>query len=280
MKEIVEELLPLRDFELYVQEGKYQEMKKLESFLKQAKDYLRGALHSLPGKRHEFKSINMVAKFVTEEVKETNHSGFITDALDYVRLEALLPLLSLNHDAIKRDELEKEIAPYLLPTTYYVRPTLNKAGKTYVQPTDYLFGGQSHLELLAEIKAVTEELDVVTKEYETLKESLHSLPQLKKKKKLSTSVGSISYLANKPSWDMEQIAEKFGEEFVIRYGKVNVGLLDEWVVSGRIPKSIVTNNRTVIDLRLKFVVIRIDTESKIIRIHNSKRSKLSLRRYA
>ena len=270
----------LFDFELYVREGKYQEMKQKEDFLKQAKNYLRLEFETFEGKRHVFKSINMVAKFVTKEVRKTNHSGLIADALDYVRLESLVPLLSLNHKAIVHDELEKEVAPYLLPTTYYVKPTLNKVGKSYVRKSEYLFGGQSPIELLAEIRAVTEELKRLETEYETLKESLSLIPKLKEKKKLSSSVGSVSYIANKPVWDMEQIAEKFGEEFIVRYGKVDLTVMDEWIVSGIVPKAIVTNNRTVVDLRLDFMVIPLDVESKVINIHNSKRTKLSLQRYA
>lgn len=280
MKEIITEQSALLEFELYVREGKYQELKKLKSFLKQAKSYLRKEFYELPGKRYVFDSVNMVVKFVTKEEKETNHPGLIADALDYVRLEKLVPLLTLNYEMIKKDELEKEITPFLLPKTYYIRPTLNKVGKSYLQESEYLFGGQTTVELLAEIRAVTEELEQATKEYEKLKESLSLLPQFQEKKKLSVSVGSISYLANKPAWDMEQIAEKFGEDFIIRYGKVNVSLLDEWVLSGKFPKSIVNKNRTVIDLRSDFVVMSLDSEAKSFNFRNNKRTKLSLQRYA
>lgn len=280
MMEVNTEQSALLEFESYVQEGKYQELKKLKSFLVQAKSHLRREFNELPGKRYVFDSVSMVVKFVTKEEKETNHPGFIADALDYVRLEKLVPLLSLNQELIKRDELEKEVAPFLLPTTYYIRPNLNKYGKSFLQEYECLFGGQSTVELLAEIRAVTEELEQVTKEYEKLKESLSLLPQFQEKKKLSVSVGSISYIANKPSWDMEQIAEKFGEDFIIRYGKVNVSLLDEWVVSGKFPKSIVNKNRTVIDLRSDFVVMSLDSEAKSFNYRNNKRTKLSLQRYA
>ena len=278
--EVIQNRTALLEFEAYVQEGKYQELKKLKTFLVQAKSHLRKEFNELPGKRYVFDTVNMVVKFVTKEEKVTNHSGFIADALDYVRLDKLAPLISLNHEAISRDELEKEVAPFLLPATYYIRPNLNKHGKSFLQEYEYLFGGQSTVELLAEIRMVTEELEQATKEYEKLKESLSLLHQFKKKKNLSVSVGSISYIANKPSWDMEQIAENFGEDFIIRYGKVNVSLLDEWVVSGKFPKSIVNKNRTVIDLRSDFVVMSLDSEAKSFNYRNNKRTKLSLQRYA
>lgn len=272
----------IEEFEEYVREGKYEKMKVREAFLKQAKLHLREEFEVLPGKRHVFQDINMVVKFVTKEIRETNHSSLIADALDYMRLDALVPLLSLNHKAIQSDELDKELAPYLLPTTYYVKPTLNKIGSSFVKKPDYLFGGQSPAELLQEVNSVRTELERLENEYERLKESLALQLQLieSEKKKLSSSVGSVSYIANQPEWDLEQIAKNYGEEFIIRYGKVDMGLLDEWVVSGKIPKSIVTKNRTVIDLRLDFIVIPLDVESKILNFHNNKRTKLSLRRYA
>lgn len=272
--------MTVKIFEQFIKEGKYLAIKQREHFLEEAKSFLKCEFENLPGKRHVFKDINMVVKFVTKEIRNTNHHGLITELFDYVKPEMALPLLSLDKKKLKAENKDELAAPFLLPTTYYIKPTLNKKGKAFVQKVDTLFGGQTYEELLFEINEVSTELTLLQNEYEEMKAELEKIVELTEKKKLKTSVGSISYLTHEPKWEMEPLMDVLGENFVINYGKVDMTLIDEWVLTGVIPKSIVTKNRTVIDLRLDFMVMPLDTESRIINFHNKKRTKLSLRRYA
>lgn len=274
----------ITDFQAFVQEGDYSLMKEHENFLKQAKEHLRSELHELPGKRHEFKKINMVAKFVVKEIRTVNHEGLIEDLFNYVKPELALSLLTLNSKAMVEVDMDGKATPYLLPSSYYVRPYLNKAGKAFLTKTDYLFGGQSTAQLVSEIKDVSLLHKKISQDYEIIKSDLKALFQtskeLQKKKKASTSIGSLSMVANKASWDMKAIYEKLGEEFLISFGQVNMTELDEWIVKGLIPKNILTKNRTVEDLRLDFVVMRLDDEEKMLNMYRRRRTRLSLERYA
>lgn len=272
--------MTIKKFEVYVKEGHYREMKQREHFLKQAKQFLRTEFDQLPGKRFVFNEINMVVKYVTKEKRKTNHMGLITDLFDYVKPEMALPLISLDSKKMANENKTELAASFLLPQTYYVRPTLNKMGKSYTQKVDTLFGGQSIEELLKEIQLESKKLEANQVEYERLKEQLEQMPNLIKDKKVKTSIGSISYLPHDSKWEMETLLDVLGENFVCTYGKVNIALLDEWILTGAVPKSIFTKNRTVIDLQTDFIVMPIDTESRVLNFQSNKRSELSLRRYA
>ena len=271
---------PVLDFETFVTSGGYQTMKQHEAFLKQAKAHLREELKPLPGKRHLYPELNMVAKFVARKVQTTDHEKLIEDLFDYVKPELVLPILSLDGKRMKEVDMSADAAPFLLPPTYYVRPTLNKFGKRFTGVRDYLFGGQSKEELLTEIQMVTKKREASEEEYNQLKERLYLHAESEKTKQISTSIGSVSRIAHQPAWDMQLIYRELGEDFIKSFGKVSVTDLDEWVLTGRIPKSIVTKNRTVEDIKLDFIVMALDVEERILNIHNRKRSRLSLRRHA
>ncbi|MEK5149111.1 hypothetical protein MKX53_19190 [Psychrobacillus sp. FSL K6-4615] len=272
--------MTIKAFETYIKEGQYREMKQREHFLEEAKLFLRKEFDQLPGKRYVFDEINMVVKYVTKEKRITDHSAIIMDLFDYVKPDMAISLISLDVKKMNNENKAELAAPFLLPPTYYVRPTLNKKGKSYTQKVDTLFGGQSYEDLLQEIQREHKKLETNQREYESLKVQLEQIPKLIKDKKIKTSIGSVSYLPHAPKWEMETLLDVLGENFVCTYGKVNMELLDEWVLTGAIPKSIVTKNRQVVDLQTDFIVMSLDTESRVLNFHRNKRSELSLRRYA
>lgn len=266
-------------FESFVTEGDYKLMKQHEAFLKQSKAYLEEELKTSNNKRHEFPNVNMVAKFVAKEIRNTNEEGLIEDIFDYVKPELALPLFTLDSKKMKDESVDIVAKPYLLPATYYVRPYLNKIGKQHVNLKDYLFGGQTLEQLVTEIYTVTKSYKKTVSEYEKVKDSLFDYLDQVEMKKVTTKVGSVSRIAHRPSWDMNGVLENLGEEFVQIFGKVNLSLLDEWIISGKIPRKILTDNRTVVDIRLDFIVIPLDVEARILNFSKRKRSDLSLRRH-
>lgn len=271
--------LAAREFIHLIESGNYQEMKRLESFLKQAKTQMREMLSDSEGKRHEFRDLNMVAKFVPKKVFETDHSSIIEELLCYVRHDVVFPLISLDARQIKEEQYD-QLKDYLLPQTYYVRPTLNKIGKQKVGKFDFLFGGQSEEELITEIGTCSLKHKELEDLYSDFKLKIQSCPVFKVKKKVTTPYGSISLCPNKDSWDLAQIYEGYGEDFLMNYGKVDMAKLEELVLEGAVPNSILSDHRKVTDIRVDFIVMQLDVEDRIMNYQSKKRINASLRRFA
>ena len=272
--------LSASEFISFIESGDYKKMKQTEVFLKQAKGCLREMLTEWEGKRHEFKDLNMVAKFVPKKVFETDHSGLIEELLCYVQHDFISPLIRLEPKAIKENEIYETLREYLLPKTFYVRPTLNKVGKMEVSLHDYIFGGQTEKELIAEIKETSLQYKQHETHYEHFKTLVQNCPVLQAKKKVATPYGSVSLIPHKEKWDLPKIYKDYGEEYLIQYGNVDTAKLDELILQGAIPKSIVSNHRKVTDIRLDFMVMELDTEERILSFQRNKKVQASLRRFA
>lgn len=271
--------IPVTDFEKLVTSGAYQSMKQGEAFLKEAKAHLREELFSLSGKRHEFPEINMVAKFVAKKIQRTDHEGIIEELLDYVKPEVALSLLSLDQTALKKENQLAPILPFQDNDTYYVRPYLNKAGKQYVSLHESLFGGQSREQLVREIKMASTFQKKMVATYDDIKARLSKQKELVEQKKVKTTVGSLSYIANKPTWDMDAVHASMGEDFIRTYGKVNLQRAEDWILTGKLPDQILKKHRELVDIQLDFIVMEMDVEGRIIDIQRQRRTNLSLRRH-
>lgn len=252
----------VQSFLEFVQEGHYSKKKNAESFLKEAKDELRQLLYAYDGKRFEFEKVGMVAKYVTKEVREIDQEQLIIDLSDYILEEHLHHVLEVNPKNLTEDQKE-DLTQFYLPATYYVRPTLNKFGKAYTTSQDILFGGQSEIELVTEIRNVSAHFKRLETEYERLKAEWAKDNELIKKKKLKTPVGSLSYLAHKREYNIEQILNEKSLDFFLQHGKVNLERLNEWIEMGVLDGSILKKNRTVTDITLQFMVMTLDAERKM-----------------
>lgn len=252
----------VQSFLEFIQKGHYSKKKNAESFLKEAKDELRQLLYAYEGKRFEFEKVGMVAKYVTKEVREINQEQLILDLSDYILEEHLHHVLEVDPKKLTEDQKE-DLSQFYLPATYYVRPTLNKVGKTYTEPQDILFGGQSEIELVTEIRNVSAHFKRLDAEYDRLKAEWSKDADLIKKKKLKTPVGSLSYLPHKREYNIEQIINEKSLDFFLQHGKVNLERLNEWIEMGVLDRTILNKNRTVLDITLQFMVMTLDAEKKM-----------------
>ncbi|MDQ0271225.1 hypothetical protein [Cytobacillus purgationiresistens] len=262
-----------------IESGKYKELKQTEIFISQAKEHLRSSLNEWEGKRHAFPNLNMVAKFVPQKKWETNHASLIEDLFCYVKPEYIFPLISFNKKATD-EQSYIDIKPFIEEPTFFVKSTLNKVGKKSLMTNDYLFGGQSIEELITEIRDSSIQYRSLKEAYEEFKRSAESCSVLNSKKKVPTPFGSVSLIKKQADWSSEKVYKNLGEGYLINFGKVNLALLDEYMMSGLIPKHIVSPHRQITDITLKFVVMQLDTEEKIMNIHQKKIRRLSLQRYA
>lgn len=277
MKE--ESKLPLAasEFIRLIESGAYRELKKTESLLKGAKENLRKKLEHSPSKRHEFPTANMVAKFVPKKVWEIDHVSLIEELFCYLRPEHVLSIVRLDKSLLT-DDLKEMLSKYQLPAHYYVRPTLNKVGKELVGKFDYQFDQVEEKELAAMIGVLSQRFKKLEENHEKIKNTIMRCPELQSKKKITTPYGSISLLPKQVMWNQIHVYNDFGEDFFIQHGKVNSSKLEEFVQLGIIPKSLIDDHRTLIDIRLDFIVMSLDDEAKVFDMLQQKRQQISQRK--
>ncbi|WP_028393918.1 hypothetical protein [Bacillus cihuensis] len=277
---VEKELLPSEKLEVFITSSEYNLLKQNTSFLKQAKKHLREQFSHYEGKRHEFKDINMLAKFVPVKVYETDHKGLIQELLCYVRPDVIFPLIQLSGIKEEDKDLPFNSLKYTFPKTYYVKPFFNKIGKIYNQTTDYLFGGQTTEQLLEEIKDSSSTLKSLEEKYDNLKNYAITCSAFNEKNKILTSFGSLSKIENKTLWDIEKLYNEGFEDTILQYGKISVSKLDDLILSGAVPNKVIQDYRKVVDIRLDFMVMQLDTEERILGIQQRKKIQSSLKRHA
>ncbi|WP_090799670.1 hypothetical protein [Paenibacillus sp. GP183] len=106
-------------------------------------------------------------------------------------------------------------------------------------------------------------LDTLVKGYDAAKEEMMRSRLLKKERKLSCNFGSVSLLEGKPSYDVESIYRELGDQFLVKYGKVDMLQLDEYMAMGFLKKKELDQFRKIVDVRLKFVLIEQEAEAKL-----------------
>lgn len=248
----------IQAFQLFVKDGSYAEKTESKKNIEQAKELLRNQLHSSEQKRHEYKHLGWVAKFQPTEIKITDHPGLIAEILNYVRSEALSQVVTLDTALLNEDGMKECVDEFLYKPTHYLKTTLNKFGKSfnYTLGEDYKgLDPENLVRHLAFHSNIKNRLDV---EYKSLLNPFTTM----KENKVSLDVGSIYKVQNKPVWDINALINDagLGEEFIRRYGKVQLTKLDEWIQIGAIPKNVKSEYQQVIDIRLDFAVMTLQAE--------------------
>ncbi len=246
----------------------YSRAKKEDEGIKKA---MENRLKHSEVRRHELKNTNLVAKFVPKKISKVDHQG-LNEFLDDMGL--LQFIATFDSAKIKKDTLlQQQLIAYQLEPTYFVKPNFNKAGNEK-NAFSYVEDDSMSLEDLAQtLVQIKSRLDSYKSNYEKAKKQMILCPELLKKKKVSHKYGSVSLLENNPVYDIQAIYEELGSEFLIQYGKADSSLLAKYIEKGYFPKSAIEKFKTVIDIRLDFVVMDLDTERKNFEILHSKTMK-------
>ena len=247
----------------------YQRMKMAEDNTKAIKKTLRAQLESHESKRHEFKKHNLVAKFVAKKVANTDYAAlneFLND------LGLLVPTVKLNHKDIKSDALLLDaFSPYQLEQKYKLHIAFNKEGKLIKQYPTESFEEQNIDGLIETFNSWNMDHKRLVDEYEKTKLEMLTCPVLQKEKKVSHKYGSVSRVALDPEYNISQIYEELGADFLIRYGKPDSEKLQEFVYRGLLSQSDIDQFKQVIDIRLDFMVLTLDAEERMFSmLHNRK----------
>jgi hypothetical protein len=253
--------------ERFIEAGLYGQMKAAEERGKQLKTWIRTQLETSDEKRHEFQEFDRVAKFVAKNIYEWDYEG-LNECLDAY---GLLPLVASIDQAKMKEEpsLLERVAPFALPPTFYVKPTLNKAGKEWVAAEKTGF-----LALLVQAERRWKHIQMA---YEQEKRNMLRCPELRERRKLTHRFGNISLVANATEYDMPQLYVAEGADFLIRHTKPNMAKLNSFIERRLFPKAELDLYRRIIDIRLDFVVMSLSEEQRLTQQFRERKVAQSLR---
>ncbi|MGE7983782.1 hypothetical protein [Solibacillus sp. NPDC093137] len=261
-----------KDLLEYVITGAHAERSACEKNGTAAQDALKDILlSSSDEKRHEYSLAGqkIIAKFVAKDIKNTNHSKLIEGVFEFVRSEALSQAITLDKDKLAEDGIDiADFSNYLYKPTYFVRFSPNKFAKSFnnslFTATDDMYGLETE-ELVRRI-IFNKERHVMLDEYYT---NVMRPFKMMKDLKFTSSMGTVSKVANKPVWDINAIIQTYGDDFIIKYGKAKLTELTRFVEIGAIPKSVISESQIVIDRRLDFMVMTEEAERRAMDMYGN-----------
>lgn len=253
--------------------GRYNDMKVTEGFLEQSKEFLLSIYQHSSEKRHVFHDIGMVIKFVPKPSYQINQPLLIDSLEDYLSDTYLAKVLSLDHSVLKRDDQLSGLQPFIQKQTAFLRPAFNKVGKGFYAKKDFLFGGQSIEEMLLEYRFMKQQLDLMTTDYKNIMAAI--LPHVQDS--IKTEYGTIAYQMNKPVYNMRNILEAFESDWIKHYAQVNMSKVKEFIELGIVPKSILNESTTLVDINLSFIITTLESEQLMMKMLDGKKQALSKR---
>lgn len=260
----------IHSFVQFVQEGHYGQMKQLEQQQKEAKTLFKERLATEGKNRFEFERVGYVGKFIRKEIRTTDHKGLLEEIGDYVSKQHLISLNLLN---FKPDEAVKElVSDFELPKEYYVRPTLNNAGKAFVRvQKGYYDSFPTILGIESEIPFYIErenEFSQLKKRYENVMQTIQLTKSVK------TSIGTLSAVPKMQKYDLRELLKVYGEEMILSHSEVIMASLEEIVLAGIIPRALVKSHQMVTDIRVDFVMQSLESEQRAWEYQNKRKQEL------
>ncbi|AQS55694.1 hypothetical protein [Novibacillus thermophilus] len=245
--------------EEFVESGDYREWKQAEHELSIVRNEFKRFLKE-DEMRRDFSQmgINLVAKYRRIPVYEVDHEGL--NRYLHENYGLLIPVSTLD-TGIRKDnpELWEALGDYQLPNEWYVRFTPNKAGRAEKEDVDYSLNLR---ELSNAFYDLSERVESYKKTYEDIREKLMKDKELQLSRKVQTKFGSVSMQAKRPEFDMKRILQEYGEDFLIHHARVRMKELDHFIERGYIRKHETDQFRKVTDIRLAFIVQKLDAEQR------------------
>ena len=103
----------------------------------------------------------------------------------------------------------------------------------------------------------------MTSQYEELKSAILQCPVMQSERRLEHAYGSLSLTKVKDSYQQRAILDVHGEEFMMRYGKINITAMQELAKRKFISLNDVHSFRKVTDMRLNFTVMSMEAEQRM-----------------
>lgn len=251
-KLIAEQILPLI-IENKTIESKMEEIKK-EMKLKMLDDE----------KRRVYEKQGVVVKYTKHNKYEYNNQG-IQEVLYNHGL--LLKASTLKTD---NGHILNQVNEFKEKQTYHIRINV----KTTKEEFDY--SKHSDTELVNEWYELNKQSNRLNALIRGAKKQMMNCEQLNKDLKMKFDGGSISLVKNKQTYDMEGIFNKFGLEFFFQNTTPVLGKIDEYIEQGLVEKKEIDNNKKLIDVGLKFMMMKLSDEEMVMNILYDKRYQTSL----
>lgn len=261
-------------------EGIYGNLKQTEKKLKAVKSAMNHQLHDSEVKRHEFKKFNVVAKYVSKKIYDVDYKGIVEHLFNYLQPELVCRAVKIDVKSLKeKPEVLDVLETYKRKPTYYVKPSLNKAGKELINAPDPDYVGLKLEHLAKEFNNLNPIFKQHEDLYEKAKTEMLQCAELQERKKLSHSYGSVSLVENQAEYKIFKLLEDFGEDFLIEHCLPDSSKV-QWYIDNRLlAKSDIDAFKTIKDIRLDFIVMPLDVELELMSMQSQRRMELSLRNF-
>ncbi|RKJ75244.1 hypothetical protein D7X33_17705 [Butyricicoccus sp. 1XD8-22] len=248
-------------FQQYLINGRYQKLRQLEQRQKETRQFIRKQLQDKEGKRFEFKKVGYVGRFVRKIETYTDHKALIEELTNYLSVSSMIQLDVLNFNPAS-DDVKTLVEPFSLPVDTYVKPTLNKAGKAYVNVYKGYYDNYptilGYMEEVAAYAIREEKEKAAKKEYEQLMSDLKS----ELTKSVKTNYGTLSVIQKKPKYDLLALLNEFDEEFLLEQCQVKLTEFHELIEMGILERTFLEPFQQIVDVRVDFILQSIESEQR------------------
>jgi hypothetical protein len=255
-------------FETFIESHQYGEMKRVESQLKASKTFVKEQLRHQDDKRVAFDDLAMVARYTPKFIYEWDEEGLMTYLTDYLSVPLLVSegVLSIEPKKLKEEDPTLSLLEdFKKEGKSSLRPAFNKRGKLFINGRKDMIitSFQSVQRAISNIKRRQQSLETLTSQYEELKSAILKCPVMQSERRIEHAYGSLSLTKAKGTYQQNDILDVHGEEFMIRYGKINKTAAQELAKRKFISLNDVHSFRKVMDMRLDFTVMSIEAEQRM-----------------
>lgn len=240
-----------------------QKSKQLEHKIKVIKEQMKNLMGE-EDKRIEFQAQDVVVKYMTNRKYETNISE-LQDLL--IAYGLLVPTANVSTD---HKQTLAQIEEFKNKDTYHIRINVK------VELEEHDFTKMNMEQLANEWFEASEEMKKCDSIITGAKKQMMRCEALIKNMKVAFEYGSITLVKNKVSYDIEKIYEKFGMDFVKKYTTPSFEKISKFVNQGFIEEKEVNQFKKVVDVSLKFVMMKLSDEEIVYGIMNEKNYNASL----
>lgn len=222
--------------EQFICSGKYVELKNLKKQLDTLKNLIRQKQEALNVKRMYWEDIGVIGKF-------DKHNTYKYDQLSLNQLLqnlGILPLVAeLDETALKNEQLEylkKNRLSYRTSVSYKPNSVI-RADMSLIKRNMSQFNEvdiQKNVRSWLVVKQHFEKLDL---EWKRLKQIFVTSSVFKHSSIYSSNFGTFKVTESNSKYNIEAVFQLLGTEGLVKIGKVNISLLEEFMAKGFINRS-------------------------------------------
>lgn len=242
----------------------YQTMKQLENEKKEIESELKNRMKD--EKRIVNHTTGVVMKFINYNKYEIKTK----------ELNELLYSYGLLNKTVKFDTKKLtnstllKISQFENPLEYYAKINVR------LPKQEFNFQNVETKELTKKWNTIYNQYKILSNQYESARKEINTCEELIKKGKLKFNNGSISRIAKEQTYNIEKIQQEYGADFIINNATPLITKINSFIDEGYISPSEIEQFKTSISINIKFLVMTLEEESKLINHLTRKNSKASI----